>query len=186
MSQPEKHCYSNFADKRKRYPSETLPAMARATRNAVNNATEAAYLLNWLGEIINLARGKNQLELLHELVRSGSYLMPAELACDPIQMPGATIVNGGDCDQWAVVLATALHLLGYSEIYFVSVGTAIDPAKHLAVAVDFGEQFYLDPKPHQRGVDFNQRSENFPVVRYFQVHVRTARISVVTPLGAKW
>lgn len=163
-------CYEDHADKRDRWPRETLPAIFNAARAAVHTLAERQKLTRWMH-----AHGIATAEELHEVVRAAPYVSSKRRECDPIQPVSHTIERGGDCDQWAAVILAALRLLGFESLYLVAVGDALDPYQHACVilhANDRGDPqaryWRLDPKPDQRGVPFNQRSDTYPLEKFFR------------------
>src|SRR5690606_22591440 len=101
-------CYTDQADKRRRYPAETIPALFAAAA-----ATPVFTVADWLGPVAMMDRGPAQLRAVHDLARRGAYRASQPMQCDPLQSARDTILHGGDCDQWAVVIYAALKFLGY-------------------------------------------------------------------------
>lgn len=143
-------CYASAADKRERFPRETIPAIFRAAA-----AVPTFTLADWLGQVAMMGPGVEQLRAVHDLARAGRYRTPAALTCDPQQPARDTILHGGDCDQWAAVLLAGLKYLGYTA-RLVTFGDRTDPYQHVAVDVEHnGRVFILDPKGSQAGAPFN-------------------------------
>ena len=106
------------------------------------------------------------LRRLHDLARQGRYFYILE-QCDRINPPEQTIVGGGDCDQWAVVIATAAYMMGYPAAYLVAAGDQADPFQHVYTEVEgTAGVWILDPKGDQAGEDFNVTQPAALVSRY--------------------
>ncbi len=106
---------------------------------------------------------------LHELVRRGRYIYYPE-ACDRINPPEQTIVGGGDCDQWAVVVAVAAYLIGFPAVYLVTAGDSVDPFQHVYTEVHgTAGAWILDPKGNQEGEPFNE-TRPAPLVQRYRIY----------------
>jgi hypothetical protein len=178
-------CYADFEGKRREYPAVVIPAiftMAADTANAARPAYrgllaaregDARALLTWLRGGLDRAaiHGRAQLASLHDLARHGNY-RPAKQPCDVLQDAAVTLVQGGPCSAWSVVLGAALDLLRYPW-RLVTSGDDADPYRHVYVqAWDAGRWYTLDAKGSQRGQDFDAdvAPEKYEVVRYWEAN----------------
>ena len=183
-------CWENGAQKRARWPLVVVPHIVKRFAQAVGMADapgksrETAFLdaVTFYAEWLDLADLRpytsprlrhgdaGALRRLHELVRQGRYVYYRE-QCDRINPPEQTIVGGGDCDQWAVVIAVAAYLMGCPEVYLVTAGDSIDPYQHVYTEV-YGTDslpWTLDPKGNQEGEEFNQ-TRSAPLVQRYRIY----------------
>jgi len=155
-------CYTDSHDKRRRFPSVIIPGIydeaARSARDP--------FLAEWLqgAGVADAPPGPAQLFALHELARAGSYAEPAQFNCDPLQAVSTTIAEGGDCDQWAMVLLAALAILGY-EARLMTFGDEADRFQHVCIAAKWDRRWHiLDPKGDPKGLDFNDHDGSYLIV----------------------
>ncbi len=148
-------CYTSQADKRRRYPVETVPAILAAAQRGARDLDQRRALVAWMQ-----ANNANTAEALHDAARAGTYRQSDRDECDPIQEVSETIANGGDCDQWAAVIMAGLRVLGFARVYLVTAGDEADPYRHAAVEFFAGGRMWLcDPKADQTGHPFNTRAD---------------------------
>lgn len=175
-------CYVSFADKRAKYPSKVIPhlyglaqvqahspeVMAFLTANGLPSSP-AGLLVDgqWLFQ-------SGLLEALHEKVRAFPYVRK-NIPCDAPQSLAATLRDGGDCEDYSVLIAAVLSTWGASW-RFVTAGDETDPYRHIWVQVlgagQPGGQWYdLDPKGSQKGLPFDVgvSEEKYPVRRYWRL-----------------
>lgn len=152
-------CYRTPAEKAALFPAVVIPGIFAEARRA-----EFDPVLHYWLESVGMAstpRGLPQLLLLHALARAGIYKPAWPHNCDPMQPAGETILNGGDCDQWAAVLIAALAVLGYPA-RVITFGDQADRFRHVATAARWnGTWFFLDPKGDAVGLDFGLIDDTF-------------------------
>ncbi len=182
-------CWENAAEKRRKWPRVAIPHIVERFAQAVGMASapgktrETAFLdavtffAEWLSFADIRAYTSPRLRLgdketarrLHELARRGRYVYYRE-ACDRINPPEQTIVGGGDCDQWAVVIATAAYMMGFPAVYLVTAGDSVDPYQHVYTEVHGTDGVWtLDPKGDQEGQPFDY-SPGAPMVQRFRIY----------------
>lgn len=182
-------CWDNAAQKRTRWPRVVIPhiierfAQAVGMADAPGKSRETAFIdaVTFFAEWLNFVDlrpytsprlrygDREAAERLHELVRRGRYVYYLE-ACDRINPPEQTIVGGGDCDQWAVVIATAAYLLGFPAVYLVTAGDNIDPYQHVYTEVHgTSGAWILDPKGDDNGESFNE-TRPAPLVQRYRIY----------------
>jgi len=169
MNASDAICYVSLGDKRRRFPVETVKMILSGARRAAREDRQR--LAQWLdgsGALDLPDRSLEQLAAMHQAARAGRYVPAAPLHCDLARGVGETLDNGGDCDQWAVVLLAALKLLEYPA-YLVAGGDASDPYRHVWVRARAGGRWWdLDPKGSQAGMDFGhsadfERAQSWPL-----------------------
>ena len=182
-------CWKNAAQKRRRWPGRVIPQIVERFAQSVGMATapgksrqtafvdSVVFFAEWL-HLSNLRPytsprlrygDAETLRRLHELARQGRYVYYRE-ACDRINPPEQTVVGGGDCDQWAVVIATAAYLLGFPEVFLATVGDNIDPYQHVYAEVHSASgSWILDAKGDQEGQPFDQTLPA-PFVQRFRIY----------------
>ncbi len=182
-------CWEGAAQKRRQWRDVAIPSIVNRFAQAVGMADapgksrQTAFVdaVTFFAEWLNLARirpytsprqrlgDRGTLRRLHELARRGRYVYYRE-ACDRINPPEQTVVGGGDCDQWTVVVAVAAYLLGFPEVYLVTVGDNIDPYQHVYAEVrGTSGTWILDPKGDQEGQPFDQ-TPPAPLVQRFRIY----------------
>ncbi len=182
-------CWKNSAQKRARWPRVVIPhiverfAQAVGMADAPGKSRQTAFIdaVTFFAEWLTFADlrpytsprlrhgDREAARRLHELARAGRYYYIAE-ACDRVNPPEQTIVGGGDCDQWAVVLATSAYLLGYPEANLVTAGNHSDPYQHVYIEIiGTAGAWILDPKGDQRGEEFDQTAPA-PFVQRFRIY----------------
>lgn len=153
-------CYQTPEDKATLFPAVVIPGIYADALAAVHDPILHAWL-NSVG-LDSTSRGLPQLLLLHALARAGTYKPAWPVNCDPRQPVSETILNGGDCDQWASVVLAALLLLGYPG-RVITFGDDADKFRHVATAARFnGRWYFLDPKGDAAGLDFGLIDETYP------------------------
>ncbi len=152
-------CYASHADKRARFPSETVRAILAGARRAARE--RADLLTGWLdanGVLILPRHSVAQLAALHAAARAGRYVAPQPLHCDVAQDVAETIARGGDCDQWAMVILACARLLDMPA-WLVAAGDTADPYRHVWCQVRAGGRWWdVDPKGTPEGLEFGQRA----------------------------
>jgi hypothetical protein len=123
-------CYDTPEDKRRLFPAVVIPAIYAEAHAGAQDDTLHFWLAN--AGIDQFPHGVAQLAALHELARTGRYTPASPYNCDPIQSVSQTIIEGGDCDQWASVLLAALDVMGY-EARLVTFGDELDRFAHVFV-----------------------------------------------------
>lgn len=164
-------CYSSFRDKRQRYQEQTLPVVLAEAHEPLT-ATARAFFAQAVGIGAPSNHPVDRLRNLHDTVRAAAYVAERDgsgelVNCDQVRSIHDTIVNGGDCEDWAAVLLRGCKLVGVPA-YIVTSGEHHDPFMHVSVAAIVADRLYLlDPKGDQQGAPFNVRSERYPERRYW-------------------
>lgn len=155
-------CYANNADKRIRFVRETVPAILASARAQAE--LEEYTLGRWMfrHRVLTQENPWDMLQALHNAARQGTYRTTKPAHCDRTQTAARTLMDGGDCDQWAAVLMACCTILGLRAT-LCAFGDPLadkhgDPYRHVGVVVEIGSQsqVYLDPKGSQAGADFNE------------------------------
>lgn len=160
-------CYSSFEDKRQRYQAQTLPAVLAEAHEPLTATSRAFYAV-----ALGVGQHVDRLRNLHDTVRAARYIAERDVSgdlanCDQVRSIHDTIVNGGDCEDWAAVLLRGCKLIGVPA-YIVTSGEHHDPFMHVSVAAVVADRLYLlDPKGDQQGAPFNVRSERYPERRFW-------------------
>lgn len=175
-------CYASFADKARRYPAETLPAVLAAAAQAPGHPV----FDNWFHRAVSaraLADPVTRLRQLHDAVRAGAYVPELDargndLACDVVRFTQTTIRAGGDCEDWAAVLLAGTAIIADGALLVTS-GETHDNFLHIAVAAMLGGRLYLlDPKGDEFGAPFDTRGESYGIRRYWTRGLRGAASEV--------
>jgi len=150
-------CYASYDQKRADYPGVVIPRLVELAFKAAKR--KPVELRTWLaGFGLDLDRSGatvRELSLLHHAARGGRYRVNYPLHCERFQPVETTLAEGGDCDQWAVVLMAVLFAWGV-PVTFVGAGDDLDPFQHVYVRAYANGWYTLDPKPDQRGEEFDQ------------------------------
>lgn len=159
MSADEQICFATRAGKRRDFPGRVLPAMRKAVLNALRDPGQREALERWVARNVRGEdRGVAYLEAIHNAAWAGLYVPTDRRECDVVRVARpitVTLAHGGDCDQWAVVIAAALKLRGYRPHLF-GFGDTSDPWLHVAVGAKYrGAWFLLDAKGSQEALPFN-------------------------------
>lgn len=166
--------YLNHADKAAKWPNVTLPAIILSARDAIAGGQANPALYSWLSRM-GLVAQKRALPMqgivlgkLHNAARSGRYIEEIGPR-DEVQSVEDTLHHGGDCEDWAAVLAAVAMLWG-ANVRLVTSGDEADNFLHVYVEMQdhAGVWHTLDPKGSQEGVAFDFRSEQNPVRRRWQ------------------
>lgn len=159
-------CYHDFADKREKYVADVIPAIFTHAHRA---------LPLWQAHTIPVAN-EDTLIRLHERMRELPYIgedeafelskfCPEAKAIDVVQKVEDTLAEGGDCEDFAAVLLSALWAWGIPAS-LETAGDELDPFRHVrALAAVENRVFILDPRPHELGMDFNERWGSFDVIQ---------------------
>lgn len=150
--------YASLDDKRQRFMTDTVDAVFAAAEHALQSPRFRAWALALPGDLPGL----------HEAVRRQRYV-PEDGPRDLVQEAEHTLRQGGDCEDWAVVLLAALKLKGYDPEFIVA-GDDLDPARHVFVRA---AGRVLDPKGSQGGRPFGQHA-SWPRLRSFSWPLRGA------------
>lgn len=172
--------YTSHADKAHKWLTCTLPSMIAAALRAAK-APPAFALRAWLArfglpaEKAGAGVPQQRLATLHQAARQGLYVAEfgpkdevREVATPLVAGDKVTLIDGGDCEDWAAVLAAVAMLWG-APVRIVSSGTPEDHFLHAYAEIggDLGRFFTLDPKGSQAGAAFDFRSERNPVRRWW-------------------
>jgi hypothetical protein len=131
-------CYESFADKAAQYPG--------VVREIVEKASAGIPFVPAFPDLLSL----------HEWARRGRYVPELDdlgnpSRCDIVQAVPKTLRQGGDCDDWAVVILAGAMRAGWSA-RVVTGGDPQDPARHVWVEIFDGTRWVpLDAKGSQPG-----------------------------------
>lgn len=156
-------CFATRADKRRDFPGRVIPAMRRAIKNALRG-DEGARLDGWIRDHVYPSHaGVPFLSAVHHAAQREGYRSNDPIECDTVyvEYPITTVLDeGGDCDQWAVLIAAALKRAGFKPVLFGFGSRAStpngDPWEHVAVGTKHaGVWVLLDAKGNAAGLPFN-------------------------------
>ncbi len=131
-------CYGSFADKAAKYPG--------VVREIVEKAQAGVPFVPAFANLL----------ALHEWARAGRYVPELDdlgnpSRCDDVQAVPKTLAQGGDCDDWAVVILAGAMRAGW-QARIVTGGDPQDPARHVWVEIHDGTRWVpLDAKGSQPG-----------------------------------
>ncbi len=170
-------CYADHDAKRRTWLQHILPQLFATARAALRDVEQVEALRAWLASFnpdlapldLEARRGKAaELFTLHERARAGEYIR-STLPCDVIAWPADTILNGGKCTDWLVVLGAVLNSWGVPW-RIATAGDALDPFRHVWVqaATPSGVWRDMDPKGNENGLDFNERVRGPELVQFWE------------------
>jgi hypothetical protein len=166
-------CYADHDAKRRTWLQHILPQLFATARAAMRpDMGQLEVLAEWLaGAGLDLQPRNgiaNDLARLHELARNGEYVA-STLPCDVVAWPADTIINGGKCSDWLVVLGAVLNAWGVPW-RIATAGDALDPFRHVWVqaASPSGVWRDLDPKGNAYGLDFGERVRGPEIVQFWE------------------
>ena len=157
-------CYASTADKLQKFP-----AVIGQIYDLAAAGIDDPILFHWLlAAGAADVRGLAALTAMHDAARAGAYVTPAQMNCDPPQTVAHTILNGGDCDQWAAVLLAGAAALGI-RAELLTFGDDADPYQHVAICAQLdGEWYALDPKGDRAGLPFGAIDHNYAEIKAWQ------------------
>lgn len=141
--------YASLEDKARRYVAETIPEIFAQAQAAMGR--------RWFA--VTTAQE------LHETLRRGLYL-PEQGPKDEVRPVAQTLVQGGDCEDWAAVQLAEFSHMGL-PVRLVTAGSPEDNFEHAYVEVEVnGRWLPSDPKGSQQGRALGVRSTHTVIRRW--------------------
>lgn len=178
--------YQSFADKRETWPRTILPAIFGLGVEGARNSDFKRWLRsNGLPDHATNQRPVDLLWRLHYVIKDGLIYEHDSRQADEIYTVAETLQSGmADCEDGAALVIAAATLWGLPAL-LVTAGDWDDPYRHVypLVAASANDWREMDVKPNARGVEWGERSENYPVRRVWgwRMHGNAVELFEITP-----